>query len=80
MPNAKSDVKPQTLDVEHEFPGSQRNEPEKTGQQNARAALPAEASSEEPQNLRTHRLAKPHMTGIGALNAVHDGASYSGPM
>jgi molecular chaperone GrpE len=55
MPNAKSEVERQTLDVEHELPSPQGNEREKTGQKNARAALPAEASREEPQNLRTER-------------------------
>jgi molecular chaperone GrpE len=55
MPKVKSEVERQTLDVEHELPPPQGDEREKTGQENARAALPAEASKEEPQNLRTER-------------------------
>ena len=49
MPKVKSEVERQTLDVEHELPPPQGDEREKTGQENARAALPAEASREEPQ-------------------------------
>jgi molecular chaperone GrpE len=55
MPKVKSEVERQTLDVEHELPPRQGDQREKTGQENARAALPAEASKEEPQNLRTER-------------------------
>jgi molecular chaperone GrpE (heat shock protein) len=55
MPKVKSEVERQTLDVEHELPSPQGDERGKTGQENARAALPAEASREEPQNLRTER-------------------------
>jgi molecular chaperone GrpE len=55
MPNVKSDVESQTMDVKHGLPPSQSDEHEETGQKNARAALPAQASREEPQNLRAGR-------------------------
>src|SRR5258708_39405322 len=53
MQNPKLNVKLWTWNMSFHLPKVMNAR--KTGQENARAALPAEASREEPQNLRTER-------------------------
>lgn len=52
MPIAKSDAEPQTLPEKNEVPRSQHDEHEESSQHASRAALPVQASGEEPKNVR----------------------------
>jgi molecular chaperone GrpE len=55
MANARAEGEHQTLDLEHELPPPQPERHPETRQESARAALPAEATSQDAQQLHTER-------------------------